>query len=167
MHRQKIITMDISSILLSLGINILSSMVYDIGKAFIANGEQPLTEEQIVEIICAFQGELDKILLSQNNIKNRIDFLQNQNETIIKLLLAVFYDNNTISIKCTENGYQLDGEYTLNCLNNKANDCLNNYWNSLPNSVPETLGKAVWPIPTKIREVLLDEIQQHLYNDER
>lgn len=158
--------MDIGSILLSLGTNILSSMVYDIGKAFVSNGNQSLTEEQVLGIICSFQNELDEMLLSQSDIEDRMDLLQRQNEIILKLLLAVFCERSIVRIVHTEDGYRLDGEYTLDGLNDEADACLNDYLDLLHQADPETLGEAVWPIPADMKEVLLDEIQQSLYSEE-
>lgn len=151
-----------ADILYILGTNILSSIVYDMGKSFIDNGEMPLTEQQVYEIINSFECELNKIFISQNDIENRLGYIQMQNEAILKLLLMVFDQNSLVRILYTPNGYQLEGEYTLNHLNDIANDCLNSYINLLPQSPPKTLSEAVWPIPTELKGVLLDEIEQIL-----
>lgn len=158
--------MDISNILLSMGTNILSSIVYDMGKMFIKNGKQSITDDQMSKIIYSFQDDLDEILISQDRIEDRMDFLQKQQETIIKLLLVVFDEKNKIQIKYTENGYQLDGEYSLDYLSEEANVYLCDYCELLPQTIPRALGEAIWPIPTNVKEVLLNELKQNLYNEE-
>ena len=136
------------------------------GKRFIDNGETPLTEQQMYEIINSFECELNKIFISQNDIQDRLCYIQKQNETILKLLLMVFDQNNLVRILYTPNGYQLEGEYTLNHLNDIATDCLNRYIELLPQSPPKNLSEAVWPIPTELKGVLLDEIERILDDDE-
>lgn len=74
----------------------------------------------------------------------------------------VFDQNSLVRILYTPNGYQLEGEYTLNHLNDIATDCLNNYIDLLPQSPPKNLSEAVWPISTEIKGALLDEIERNL-----
>ena len=151
-----------AEILYTLGTNILSAIMYDIGKFFVDSGKTPLTEQQVYEIIRSFECDLDKIFISQNEIEDRLDYIQKQNEAIFKLLLMVFDQNSLVRILYTPNGYQLEGEYTLNHLNDIATDCLNNYIDLLPQSPPKNLSEAVWPISTEIKGALLDEIERNL-----
>lgn len=151
--------------LLTLGTNVLSSIVYDIGKTFVQNGKKSLTEKQLLEIINSFQSDIDSLYRNQDDIGYKLNCLQKQNENILKLLLTIFDSNNMLSISYTEDGYRLDGQYTLNSLNRMANVCLNNYVALLPQSTPKTLSEAVWPIPKKLKGVLLDEIEKNNYTE--
>lgn len=153
------------NILTTLGTNILSSIIYDVGKAFIKNEKKSLTEDQIIEIINSFHNDLETVFQNQNNFEYKLDCLQKQNENILKLLLMIFDSNNMLSISYTGDGYRLDGEYTLNNLDKVTNICLNNYVASLPQSIPKTLSEAVWPIPNKLKGVLLDEIEESNYDE--
>lgn len=155
-----------TEILQALGTNVLSSIVYDIGKNFINNDETPLTEQQMYEIISSFECELNEITISQNDIEDRLSYIQKQNEAILKLLLMIFDQNSRIRILYTPNGYQVEGEYTLNHLNYIATECLNSYIDLLPQTPPKNLSEAIWPIPTELKGVLLDEIEQILDDDE-
>ena len=140
-----------AEILYTLGTNILSAIMYDIGKFFVDSGKTPLTEQQVYEIIRSFECDFDKIFISQNEIEDRLDYIQKQNEAIFKLLLMVFDQNSLVRI-----------QYTLNHLNDIATDCLNNYIDLLPQSPPKNLSEAVWPISTEIKGALLDEIERNL-----
>ena len=155
-----------TEILHTLGINVLSSIVYDMGKNFIDNEETPLTEQQMYEIINSFECELNKISISRNDIEDRLSYIQKQNEVILKLLLMIFDQNSRVRILYTLNGYQVEGEYTLNRLNDIATECLNSYIDLLPQTPPKNLSEAIWPIPNELKGVLLDEIEQILDDDE-
>lgn len=147
----------------SLGINILSSIVYDIGKAFVNNKNKPLSEKQILDIIGSFQHDFDDIFNNFVNLENQMLCIQKQNEIILKLLLLVFNSHSNISFVNNDDGYLLLGNYSLNTLSNSANNHLSCYADSLPNTPPETLGEAIWPIPNELKGVLLDEIEENLY----
>lgn len=150
----------------SIGTNILSSIIYDIGKGFITNRQKPMTEKQILEIIDNYHGEIECIFDRLNRIENSCINASKQNEAIFKLLLMVFDNRSNVTLSCSENGYVLDGNYTLNNLNSIAQKCLQRYTLSLPSVIPKSLSEAVWPIPNNLKGALLDELESNLYNDD-
>ena len=147
----------------SLGINVLSSIIYDCGKLFIKNNKRPLTEEQMLKIIASFQNEIECVFDRLSKIENNLEYIKNQNEIIFKLLLLVFDNNSDITISFSEKGYLIEGNYTLNNLNSIAQDCFNRYARSLPSTPPKNLSEAIWPIPHKLKGELLNEIENNLY----
>lgn len=152
--------------LLQIGVNILSSILYDIGKTYIANNYGPLSEQQLIEIISLFQDKIDKLSESQQGISDHLNYLQMQNQMIIKLMLAVFDSNCPISFTFSQSGYRLDGNYSLSNLDKTAYRCISAYLEKLQMSHPQTLGDAIWPIPLSIKEELFNEIQQRINDDE-
>lgn len=143
-------------------INLCSSLIYDIGKFFLNNGNTPITEEQLNEIINGFQDELDEILRSQSEFFKK----QNeQNEIILKLLLAIYDTRSEITIRKINGEYIMCGVYSLDCLKSKAKECAEKYETLILNSQPINLGDAIWPISNKTKKELLDEIEQNLYKN--
>lgn len=152
--------------LLQLGVNILSSILYDIGKTYITNNCDPLSEQQLIEIINLFQDKIDELSESQQGISDRLNYLQMQNQMIIKLMLTVFDCNCPISFTFSQNGYRLDGNYSLSNLDETAFRYISAYSERLQMSHPKTLGEAIWPIPFSVKEELFNEIQQRIIDDE-
>lgn len=150
----------------SIGINIISSIIYDIGKSFIANNQKPLSEEQILQIIDKFNCDIKCIFEKLNQIEDNINCVKNQNEIIFKLLLLIFDNNSDVTISSSKYGYIIDGDYTLNNLNSIAKECLERYAFSLPTAPPKSLSEAIWPIPHNLKGELLDELENNLYNEE-
>lgn len=147
----------------SIGVNLLSSIIYDMGKSYIKNKKKPLTEEQMMEIISSFQREIRTVYDRLGGLEDSITNIKMQNETIFKLLLLIFDNNSEIFIKYSPKGYQIEGNYSLNNLNHIASDCLVKYVDSLPLTRPKTLSEAVWPISNEIKGELLDELEKNLY----
>ena len=142
--------------------NICSSIIYDIGKRILENGNKPITEEQLNNIINEFQSEFKEILCSQSEFFKK----QNeQNEIILKLLLAIYDNRSDISIRKINDYYIIDGVCSLDCLKNRAKECAEKYETLVINSHPHTLGDAIWPISNETKKELLDEIEQNLYNN--
>lgn len=150
----------------SIGTNIISSIVYDIGKLFIKNKKKPLSEEQILEIINTFHNDIECIFDKLNHIEKEFICVKKQNEIIFKLLLLIFDNRNDVTISCSEHGYIIDGNFSLNNLNSIAQGCLERYALSLPSAPPRSLGEAIWPIPHNLKGELLDELENNLYNED-
>ncbi len=145
-------------------INLCSSLIYDIGKKILNNGNTPITEEQLNEIINGFQNELNEILRSQSEFFKKQD---EQNEIILKLLLAIYDTRSDITIRKINGEYFMGGFYSLDCLKIKAKECAEKYETLILNSHPINLGDAIWPISNKAKKELLDEIEQNLYENKR
>ncbi len=150
-------------LLSSIGINVISSIVYDIGKLFINNNKKALTEKQILEIISTFQDDINHIFERLDEIDKQVTCIQKQNEVVFKLLLLIFDNKSNISISYLDDGYVIDGNYNLNSLNTVAKNQLNHYAQSLPAASPKCLSDAIWPIPHSVKGDLLDEIENNLY----
>lgn len=150
----------------SIGINIISSIMYDIGKLFIKNNKKPMSEEQILEIIDTFHGDIACIFDKLNQIENSFICVRKQNEIIFKLLLLIFDNRSDVAISCSEHGYIIKGDYSLKNLNSITQGCLERYALSLPSAPPQSLSEAIWPIPHKIKGELLDELENNLYNED-
>lgn len=149
----------------SIGINIISSIFYDIGKKFIQNNRKPMSEAQILEIINSFHSDFKCIFDKLNQIDNNFVCVRKQNEIIFKLLLLIFDNRSDIAISCSEHGYIINGNYSLNNLDSIAQGCLERYALSLPSAPPQSLSEAVWPIPNDLKGELLDELENNLYNE--
>lgn len=149
----------------SICVNLLSSIVYDIGKSYIKNKKKPLTEEQMMEIISTFQKEINSVYDRLGWLEDSITNIKIQNETIFKLLLLIFDNNSDIFIKYSPNGYQIEGNYSLDDLNHLAGNCLVKYVDSLPVTRPKTLGEAIWPLANEMKGELLDELEKNLYEE--
>ncbi len=150
----------------SIGTNIISSIIYDIGRLFIKNNKKPMTEEQILEIIDTFHSDIECIFDKLNQIENSFICVRKQNEIIFKLLLLIFDNKSDITISCSEHGYLINGDYSLNNLNSIAQGCIERYELSLPSAPPQSLSEAIWPIPHKLKGELLDELENNLYNED-
>ena len=150
----------------SIGINILSTILYDIGKLFVTNNRKPLSEKQMLEIIDSFQNEIDCIFYKLNELEYELCCIKHQNEIIFKLLLMIFDNNSDITISYSEKGYLIEGNYTLSNLTSVAKGCLDRYTNSLPSAPPKNLSEAIWPIPQKLKGELLDEIENSIYHED-
>lgn len=150
----------------SIGTNIISSIIYDIGKLFIKNNKKPMSEEQILEIIDTFHSDIEYIFDKLNQIENSFICVRKQNEIIFKLLLLIFDNRSDVTISCSEHGYIIDGDYSLNNLNSIAQGCLERYVLSLPSAPPQSLSEAIWPIPHNLKGELLDELENNLYNED-
>lgn len=149
----------------AIAINLISSIFYDIGKAFIKNNKKPMSEKQILEIIDSFHGDIDCVFDKLNQMESNLICVSKQNETIFKLLLLIFDNTNDVAISCSEQGYIIDGNYSLKDLNALAQKCLERYALTLPSIPPKSLSEAVWPIPYNLKGVLLDELENNLYNE--
>lgn len=147
----------------TLGANILSSIMYDLGKNFILKDYEPLTEQEVLDIINNIQSDFNEIIENQKNFEGKLDYLLSQNETIIKLLLIIFNENSQVSILNEGDGYYIKGECALSSLSDKTNLCLKEYSSTLPEEIPTTLSEAIWPIPKETKEDLLNEIAKNLY----
>lgn len=150
----------------SIGTNIISSIICDIGKLFIKNNKKPMTEEQILEIIETFRSEIECIFDKLNQIEKNFICVKMQNEIIFKLLLLIFDNRSDVTISCSEHGYIIDGDYSLNNLNSIAQGCIERYALSLPLAPPRSLSEAIWPIPHNLKGELLDELETNLYNED-
>lgn len=152
-------------LLSAISANIISSIIYDIGKIFLKNNKKPMSEEQILEIIDSFHGDIECIFDKLNIIENNFICVKKQNEIIFKLLLLIFDNKSDFAISCSESGYIIDGDYSLNNLNSIALNCLERYKLSLPSTHPQSLSEAIWPIPNKLKGELLDELENSIYNE--
>ena len=146
----------------TLFINLCSSLIYDIGKEFLKNGNAPIKEEKLNNIINKFQDELNEILRSQSEFFKK----QNeQNEIILKILLAIYDTRSDISIRKINDEYIIDGVFSLDCLKDKAKELAEKYETLFLNSHPLNLGDAIWPISNETKKELLDEIEHNLYKN--
>lgn len=150
----------------SIGINLLSSIIYDIVKSFIKNNRKPMSEEQILKIIGTFHSDIECIFDQLNQIESNFICVRKQNEIIFKLLLLVFDNRSDVTISCSKHGYIIDGDYSLKNLNSVAQGCLERYALSLPSAPPQSLSEAIWPIPHNLKGELLDELENNLYNED-
>ena len=140
--------------------NLFSSIVYEIGKEFIKNRCMPISEEQMSNIFKKFQDELNEIFHSQSEYFKK----QNeQNEIILKLLLAIYDTRSDITIRNINDEYIIYGDCSLDCLKNKAMERAQKYESLVLKSHPLSLGDAIWPIPNEIKKELLNEIENNLY----
>lgn len=153
------------NLLSSIGTNIISSIIYDICKEFIKNGEKPMSEEQILEIIGSFHSDIEYIFERLNQIESDFIYVKKHNEIIFKLLLFIFDDKSDFIISCSEGGYLLDGDYSVNNLDSIIEKAVERYTLSLPSNPPQSLSTAVWPIPHNLKGELLDELKNNLYKD--
>ena len=135
----------------SIGTNIISSIIYDIGRLFIKNQKKPLCEEQILDIIDTFHSDIESVFDKLNHIEKELICVKKQNEIIFKLLLTIFDNRNDITISCSEHGYIIDGKFSLNNLNSVAQGCIERYALSLPTMPPRSLSEAIWPIPHNLK----------------
>lgn len=152
-------------LLSSIGTNIISSIIYDIGKMFIKNNKKPMSEEQILEIIDTFHSDIERIFDKLNQIENSYICVRKQNEIIFKLLLLIFDNRSDVTISCSEHGYIIHGNYSLKNLSSIAQGCFERYTLSLPSVPPQSLSEAIWPIPQNLKGELLDELENNLYNE--
>ena len=150
--------------IISIALNVLSSIIYDIGKKYIQNAKRPLSEKQIFETIQSFQSQISDVSNELEKLDCELNSVMEQNETIFKLLLMIFDQSSNLRISYTPNGYLICGDYTLNNFADIVQERFKCYTQSLPTVSPKNLGKATWPIPQKLKGVLLDEIENDLFN---
>ena len=138
--------------LFNFGTNIVSSIVYELGKKFLTYKKQGLTEKEILDVIDSFQLSNEKYF----------EAIEVQNKVILLLLLKIFDDVNNLSISYRENEYFIDGNYTLSNLNDKIILGIDRYISNYPKIKPSSLSEAIWPIEKTTKEVLLNEIKQSI-----
>lgn len=142
-------------LLLGLGTNLLSSIVYDIGKKCFSKKGNNISEEEIKNII-------EEHVLE---IETRINHIEAQNDMILKLILQIFNNNENFNIQNYENNYVVYNCPQITVLQNTIYSEVEKFNQKYLDYAPQSLSNAIWPIPKNLKEDLLNELEESFNED--